>query len=78
MKDAKLKKQFEALREESNALPRIDYERVNNAKRDYLRAIFEQEGQQVLRSEAFKTFFHVTDSTGRMAPATVLFRGRTS
>ena len=61
LKDAKLKKQFEALREELNALPQIDYERVNNAKRDYLRAIFEQEGQQVLRSEAFKTFFHETE-----------------
>ena len=61
LKDEKLKKQFEALREELNALPQIDYERVNNAKRDYLRAIFEQEGQQVLRSEAFKTFFHETE-----------------
>ena len=61
LKDAKLKKQFEALRQELNALPQIDYERVNNAKRDYLRALFEQEGQQVLKSEAFKTFFHETE-----------------
>ena len=61
LKDAKLKKQFEALRHELNALPQIDYERVNNAKRDYLRALFEQEGQQVLKSEAFKTFFRETE-----------------
>ena len=61
LKDAKLKKQFETLRQELNALPQIDYERVNNAKRDYLRALFEQEGQQVLKSEAFKTFFRETE-----------------
>ena len=61
LKDAKLKKQFEALRQELNALPQIDYERVNNAKRDYLRALFQQEGQQVLKSEAFKTFFRETE-----------------
>ena len=61
LKDSKLKKQFEALRQELNALPQIDYERVNNAKRDYLRALFEQEGQQVLKSEAFKTFFRETE-----------------
>ena len=61
LKDAELKKKFDALREELNALPQIDYERVNNAKADYLRAIFEQEGQQVLRSEAFKKFFAQTE-----------------
>ena len=61
LKDAELKKKFDALREELNALPQIDYERVNNAKADYLHAIFEQEGQQVLRSEAFKKFFAQTE-----------------
>ena len=61
LKDAELKKKFDALREELNALPQIDYERVNNAKADYLHAIFEQDGQQVLRSEAFKKFFAQTE-----------------
>ena len=41
---------FEVLREELNALPQIDYERVNNAKLKYLRLLFEQEGKKVLAS----------------------------
>lgn len=48
---------FEVLREELNALPQIDYERVNNAKLKYLRLLFEQEGKKVLASKEFKTFF---------------------
>ena len=47
---------FEALREELNLLPQIDYERVNNAKIEYLRIIFEQEGSEVLKSADFKAF----------------------
>lgn len=47
---------FEALREELNLLPQIDYERVNNAKTEYLRIIFEQEGSEVLKSADFKAF----------------------
>lgn len=47
---------FEALREELNQLPQIDYERVNNAKIEYLRVIFEQEGGEVLKSVGFKAF----------------------
>ena len=47
---------FEALREELNQLPQIDYERVNNAKIEYLRIIFEQEGGEVLKSAGFKAF----------------------
>ena len=54
-------KEFETLREELNALPQIDYERVNNAKAKYLHAIFEQEGEKVLKSESFKTFFRETE-----------------
>ena len=47
---------FEALREELNLLPQIDYERVNNAKIEYLHIIFEQEGSEVLKSADFKAF----------------------
>lgn len=47
---------FEALREELNQLPQIDYERVNNAKIEYLHIIFEQEGGEVLKSAGFKAF----------------------
>ena len=52
---------FEMLREELNALPQIDYERVNNAKIKYLQMLFKQEGKKVLESEDFKSFFKVTN-----------------
>ena len=48
---------FEALREELNALPQIDYERVNNAKTEYLQLLFKQEGRKMLASAKFKKFF---------------------
>lgn len=55
--DKKVKKELETLRKELNGLPQIDYERVIAAKLRYLRIIFEQEGQAVLASKAFKDFF---------------------
>ena len=57
LKDEALKAKFEALRLELNALPQIDYERMNNAKLEYLRALYAQEGKTILKSEAFKKFF---------------------
>ena len=48
---------FEKLRKELNDLPQIDYERVNNAKREYMKLLFEQEGAGVLKSDEFKAFF---------------------
>ena len=55
--DAKKREEYEKLRQELNALPQIDYERVNNAKTEYLHIIFEQEGKKVLASAKFKAFF---------------------
>ena len=55
--DAKKREEYEKLRKELNALPQIDYERVNNAKTEYLHIIFEQEGKKVLASTKFKAFF---------------------
>ena len=57
LKDEALKAKFEALRLELNALPQIDYERMNNAKLEYLRALYDQEGKTIMKSEAFKKFF---------------------
>ena len=57
LKDAETKKTFEALRKELNELGQIDYERVNNAKDEYLRLIFEQEKATVMKSAEFKAFF---------------------
>ena len=58
LQDAKQKEHFAALQKELNALPELDYERVNDAKLAYLRAIYRQEGAAVLMSEAFCLFFH--------------------
>ncbi len=50
--------EFEALRKELNSFPQIDYERVNNAKLEYLRLLFAQTGAEVLKSDEFKEFFN--------------------
>ena len=57
LKDETKRKAFEALRQELNALPQIDYERMFTAKMDYLREIFAQEWVAVQRRESFKKFF---------------------
>ncbi len=61
LKDKKRAAHFEALRKELNALPEIDYERVNAAKTEYLHELFAQEGDKVMKSQAFKAFFQETE-----------------
>ena len=56
LKDEQLRAEMEALRLELNALPQIDYERVNEAKLRYLRELFKQEDARVKRSKAYKDF----------------------
>lgn len=57
IQNSKNRKRFEALKRELNALPQVDYERVNNAKRQYTREIFNQsDGQATLRSADFLEF----------------------
>ena len=57
LKDWKKATEFETLRKELNALPQIDYERVNKAKNEYLHLVFEQEGKATLASEKYKQWF---------------------
>jgi len=57
IKDEKRKVYFEQLRQELNALPQIDYERVNKAKMEYLRELFAQEWSTVSRRASYKEFF---------------------
>ncbi len=57
LKDKERKAYYDALQKELNALPQIDYERMNNAKLAYLRELFAQEGSKMMKTEAFKTFF---------------------
>lgn len=51
------RQRFEALRLELNALPQIDYERVNKAKTEYLQLLFKQEGTSTMRTADYKRFF---------------------
>ena len=57
LKDKEAAAAYEEKRLELNALPQIDYEGVNNAKREYIRLMFQQTGKKVLASAAFKKFF---------------------
>ena len=54
--DKSRREYFENLRHELNALPQIDYERVNNAKIEYFHEIFDQEGERTVNSADFKAF----------------------
>ena len=57
LKDEGKRRKFEALRVELNALKQIDYERVNNAKAEYLRELYAQEGHKAMESLEFGKFF---------------------
>ena len=57
IKDEARKAHFEQLRQELNALPQIDYERMFAAKMDYLQELYAQEGTSVKRTAAYKKFF---------------------
>ncbi len=56
LNDEGRRRYYEDLRHELNALPTVDYERVNNAKNEYTREIFAQEGQKTLDLPEFKEF----------------------
>ena len=56
IKDEKQRTHFEQLRQELNALPQIDYERMFSAKLEYLQVLFAQEGAAVKRTAAYKQF----------------------
>ena len=61
LKDGEATARFQALQAELNALPQIDYEAVNKAKREYLLLVFKQEFAKVKRTKAYKTFLQETD-----------------
>ena len=56
IKDETRKAHYETLRQELNALPQIDYERMFTAKMDYLHELFEQEWHTVSNRASFKQF----------------------
>ena len=61
LKDAKARAEAEKTRAELNALDKIDYEKVNDFKINYLRQIFNQEGGKMMKTAEYKAFFQDTE-----------------
>lgn len=55
--DAQFASRFEEERARLNALSVVDYEAVNRLKQSYLKEVYWQEGENVLKSDEFNTFF---------------------
>ncbi len=56
LKDEEKASAFETLRQELNALAQVDYERVAQAKHEYLWLLFQQEGERTRRTADYKRF----------------------
>lgn len=61
LKDAKARAEAEKTRADLNALDKIDYEKVNDFKINYLRQIFNQEGEKMMKTAEYKAFFQDTE-----------------
>ena len=61
LKNAKARAEAEKTRAELNALDKIDYEKVNDFKINYLRQIFNQEGGKMMKTAEYKAFFQDTE-----------------
>ena len=57
LKDEASRAKYEAMRQELNALPQIDYERMFTAKMEYLRELFLQEWATVKRRTSYQEFY---------------------
>lgn len=53
---------FDKLGRELNALPEVDYERVNKAKHEYLHKIYEQQGAALFATQGYADFFKANSS----------------
>lgn len=63
------RERFESLGRELNALPQVDYERVLNAKFDYLRIAFAEQGAKCLAGREYKEF--IAKNEGWLTPYAV-------
>ena len=61
LSDAKRREHYEKLRDELNALPAVDYERVNSVKNQYLREIYEEVGDAQELTADYKEFVKHND-----------------
>lgn len=60
------RKYFEDLRAELNSLSEVDYERVSEAKEEYVREIYNADGKKVVESPEFRAF--VDNNRGWLMP----------
>ncbi|WP_303963903.1 4-alpha-glucanotransferase [Succinatimonas hippei] len=58
LKNTRLNTKFKKLQKKLNALGKIDYEEVNNAKIEYLRHAYADNGAEILNSADFSAFFN--------------------
>lgn len=61
LSDKKKQKEYDKLANELNALSEIDYERVNNAKSNFLHDIYNEIGESTVKSAPFKKFVKNND-----------------
>ena len=61
LKDAGMAARFDALQRELNALPTVDYERVNRAKSEYLHAVYRDRARATFRSREFQSFMQANE-----------------
>ncbi len=57
LKDSYLQTESEKIRQELNALPQVDYEKVEHLKWELFRAHYAQDGADTLNTSAFKAFY---------------------
>ena len=62
LSDSKFLSRMEKLRRELNALPQIDFERVQKAKNDYLDHLYAEFGDKHLKTREYKAFFSANRS----------------
>jgi 4-alpha-glucanotransferase len=56
IKDEAARKRMESIGADLNSLQQIDYERVNNAKEEYIHIIYKQEGKRIKASAEYRKF----------------------
>ena len=57
IQDKETAARLEEARKRVNALPQVDYEKVNKLKREYLETVYEQDKEETFASDSFKDFF---------------------
>lgn len=76
LNDAERRNYFADLAAELNALPQVDYERVNNAKNAYTRELFMQQAEEIVKDADFNAFVARNDSWLKPYAAYCVLRDR--